>query len=115
MFAESYYDNYTCRLFSEYPMVEDFIYHPLRLRQSFIRWYLSHFEPLYESVKSARYDIDMDRITAILGAELAHTVVNDLGGVTKSDSVYFIGRKPLFDKGWEQLIGTHSMMEVVAV
>ena len=115
VFAESYYDNYTCRIFSEFPMVQDFIYHPLRLRQNFIRWYLSHFEPLYESVMSARYNIDIDQITTILGAELAHTVVNNLGGVTKSDSLYFIGRKPLLDKGWEQLIVTHSMMEVDAV
>lgn len=115
VFAESFYDNYTCRLFSENPIVEDFIYHPLRLRKSFILWYLSHFDPLYESVMSSSYAINIDRITTILGAELAHTVVNNLGGVTKSDSLYFIGRKPMFDKGWEQLIGTHSMMEVAAV
>ncbi len=64
------------------PHAVDFIFHPLRLKQSFWEWFvLEHFEPLYYKVEE---DVSLQPSQTML---------------------YFIGRKPLKDKGVEYILG----------
>lgn len=110
VFAESVYDNYTAKPFSEFPHIDDFILHPLRLKTEFMVWFLSHFDIIYEKKIKSSHTYDPISMINLHGIELGNILINHFKD--KLDTcLYFIGRKPINDKGWVMLQNINNIIQ----
>jgi len=76
---ENNYETYVGNPYLLHDNLLDFIFHPIRIKRNFWNWYLhDHFEVIYR---------------------VSEQDFNSIEG----EGVYFIGRKPLTDKGWDYL------------
>ena len=86
IFHEAYYNKY--RGIPEQPVnaynLLGFIFHPIKIKQTFYEWYLRDFKPIH------------------------------INYVDEKDELYFIGRKPLQDAGWRALLDSLVHKQLLA-
>jgi len=81
---EQYYETYTGKPFVIHPDLRDFIYHPIRIKKHVFEWFLlDHFTTIF------------------LATDVEYSTMRDPG-------IYFIGRKPLIDQGWDYIVNERS-------
>ena len=86
IFHEAAYENYKGEPYTYHKDIKDFIFHPIRIKEAFLNWFLSHFEQIH------RNNIDYVRPGNTSIVEARH--------------IYFIGRKPVQDIGWKALMAS---------